>query len=145
MPEPRTHASAVYTISVTALWGALALVRLLSHEMWRDELQAWMIARGSETPAQLISNLRYEGHPGLWPFCLFLVSRFTDSPVGMQMLNLAVGTLTVAILVRWAPFPRWVTASIAFGYYFAYEYRNAQPELQPRHVRGRGVLCVVGK
>lgn len=137
MSEPRPHSSVTYTSCVTAIWIALGLVRLLTHEMWRDELQAWMIARGSETPLQLVSNLRYEGHPGLWPFCLFLVSRFTDSPVGMQLLNLAVGAAAVAILVRWAPFPRWVTASIAFGYYLAYEYGTLSRSYS------LGVLCLV--
>jgi len=137
MSEQRPQASVAYTSVVTAIWAGLGLVRLLTHEMWRDELQAWMIARGSDTPLQLISNLRYEGHPGLWPFCLFLVSRFTDSPVGMQLLNLAVGAATVAILVRWAPFPRWVTASIAFGYYLAYEYGTLSRSYS------LGVLCLV--
>ena len=122
MPEPRSRASGAYTLSVVGIWIALAVVRLLSHEMWRDELQAWMIARSSQTPLELISNLRYEGHPGLWPFFLFLVSRLTDSPVGMQMLNLATGAATVGILVRYAPFSRWVTLCLAFGYYLAYQY-----------------------
>jgi hypothetical protein len=109
-------------MAVLALWVALAAMRLVAHEMWRDELQAWMIARNSATPLELISNLRYEGHPALWPFCLFLISRLTDSPVGMQIFNLAVGAASAWILLRWAPFPRWITAAIAFGYLVAFEY-----------------------
>jgi hypothetical protein len=109
-------------VLLTALWTALGLVRLLTHEMWRDELQAWMIARGSDTPLQLISNMRYEGHPSLWAFSLFVVSCVTDSPIGMQLLNLAIGSATAFILFVFAPFPRWVTVSIAFGYFVAYEY-----------------------
>lgn len=120
MPSRRPQVT--YTTAVLALWVALALMRLLAHEMWRDELQAWMIARSSATPLELISNLRYEGHPGLWPFCLFLISRMTDSPVGMQMFNLAVGATSAWIVLRWAPFPRWMATSLAFGYFIAYEY-----------------------
>jgi hypothetical protein len=109
-------------MAALGLWVVLGLMRLLAHEMWRDELQAWMIARNSATPLELISNLRYEGHPGLWPFCLFLISRVTDSPVGMQVFNLAVGAGSAWILLRWAPFPRWMTLSLAFGYFVAFEY-----------------------
>jgi hypothetical protein len=109
-------------MAALGLWVVLGLLRVLAHEMWRDELQAWMIARNSATPLELISNLRYEGHPGLWPLCLFLISWVTDSPVGMQVFNLAIGAASAWILLRWAPFSRWMTASLAFGYFVAYEY-----------------------
>lgn len=137
MPIRRPHASVTYTSVVLALWVALAVLRLLTHEMWRDELQAWMIARNSATPFELINNLRYEGHPGLWPFCLYVVSRLTASPVGMQVFNLVVGTVSAGILIRWAPFSRWITASIAFGYFIAYEYGTLSRSYS------LGVLCVV--
>jgi hypothetical protein len=130
-------ASSRYAFALTAVWAALGLLRLMTHEMWRDELQAWMIARGSETPLHLISNLRYEGHPGLWAFCLFLVSRITHSPVGMQLLNLAVGSAAAFVLFRFAPFRRWVIVSIAFGYFFAYEYGTLSRSYS------LGVLCIV--
>ena len=125
-----------HAASLTAVWAAVGLLRLMTHEMWRDELQAWMIARGSDTPLQLISNLRYEGHPGLWAFCLFLVTRVTHSPVGMQLLNLAVGSATAFVLFRFAPFSRWVTVAIAFGYFVAYEYGTLSRSY------GLGVLCI---
>jgi hypothetical protein len=123
-------------LGLTAVWALLGLLRLMTHEMWRDELQAWTIARASETPLQLISNLRYEGHPGLWALCLFLVSRITDSPVGMQLFNLAVGSATAFLLFRFAPFRWWVTVSIAFGYFVAYEYGTLSRSY------GLGMLCI---
>jgi len=49
-----------------AVGGVFALLLgagLANHEMWRDELQAWMLARVSATPATLLAKLRYEGHP----------------------------------------------------------------------------------
>ena len=122
MGERTNGPSTQYVLWFTLVWAALALVRLLNHEMWRDELQAWMIARGSNSVIQLISNLRYEGHPGLWPLCLFIVSRFSSSPVAMQLLNLVIGTATAYVLIRFAPFPRWLSVMLALGYYVAYEY-----------------------
>jgi hypothetical protein len=56
----------------------------------------------------------------------------------MQLLNLGIGSAAVFILLRFAPFPRWVTASIAFGYFVAYEYGTLSRSY------GLGVLFIVG-
>lgn len=48
-----------------AAYVVLAAANIITHEMWRDELQAWMIADNSRTLAELFSNLRYETHPPL--------------------------------------------------------------------------------
>lgn len=45
---------------------AIDVVRTLRHAIWRDELQIFMIAASSATPAQLFYNLKYEPHPALW-------------------------------------------------------------------------------
>ena len=52
-----------FALLVTAVFGAAALFALTQHEMWRDELQAWLLARDSATPLDLMRNLKYEGHP----------------------------------------------------------------------------------
>jgi len=39
-------------------------IRLFRHVMWRDELQAFMVAAASNTPLDLFAKLKYEGHPG---------------------------------------------------------------------------------
>jgi hypothetical protein len=41
-------------------------IRLFRHAMWRDELQAFMLAKASRTPLEPFAKLQYEGHPGLW-------------------------------------------------------------------------------
>src|SRR5689334_1095494 len=71
---------------VTALFFLVNLPRLLSHGMWRDELQAWLIARDSASVGDLFFNLRYEGHPGLWHILLWLLSRLTTNPLAMAIL-----------------------------------------------------------
>ena len=54
---------------------------LFRHAMWRDELQAFMVAAASNTPLDLFAKLKYEGHPGLWHLLLWVVTRFTTDPV----------------------------------------------------------------
>ncbi|NTW51188.1 MAG: hypothetical protein HGB22_01165, partial [Chlorobiaceae bacterium] len=92
------------------------------HEMWRDELQAWLLARDSADLHELFRNLKYEGHPGLWHLLLMPLTRLSGSPVSMQVLHLGIATMSVYVLARYAPFSRLQRALLAFGYYPFYEY-----------------------
>jgi hypothetical protein len=40
------------------------------HELWRDEVQAWLLARDSSSAIDLLSRQRNEGHPALWQLLL---------------------------------------------------------------------------
>ncbi|HSJ07814.1 MAG TPA: hypothetical protein VK936_14005 [Longimicrobiales bacterium] len=95
---------------------------IAQHEMWRDEWQAWMIARDSFSLPQLLAGLRHEGHPPTWHVLLFALSRFTRSPLAMQALHVALAATSIYLLARFAPLPRLQTGLLAFGYFLAYEY-----------------------
>jgi hypothetical protein len=43
----------------------IAVVKLFFHELWKDEWQAWLMARDMPWDT-LIQSLYYEGHPALW-------------------------------------------------------------------------------
>lgn len=120
---PRAEAGARelrFAAVVTGVFVLVVGVVLARHEMWRDELQAWMLARDSASLAELWRNTRYEGHAPLWFVLLFGVSRLTRNPVAMQVLH-GVLAAAVAFLIAWrAPFSRAWRALIPFGYYFAY-------------------------
>ena len=51
---------------ITGFYFLLSIIGILNHEMWRDELQAWMVAIDAHSIAQLFQNVKYEGHPALW-------------------------------------------------------------------------------
>ncbi|HWR01369.1 MAG TPA: hypothetical protein VN371_05850 [Chlorobaculum sp.] len=95
---------------------------LFHHVMWRDEVQAWLLARDSADVYELFRNLKYEGHPGLWHLLLMPLTRFWPSPVAMQVLHLGIATMAVYVLARYAPFKRLQRALLAFGYFPFYEY-----------------------
>lgn len=101
---------------------AVAAIGLAHHEMWGDELQAWMLARDSRSIPDLLHNMRDEGHPAAWHVLLFLLSRFTRDPAAMQILHLVLATATIFVIVRWAPFTVLQKTLLAFGYFFIYEY-----------------------
>lgn len=107
---------------LTATFCLAGLAVLLHHELSLDELQAWVIARESATLGELHFNLRYGGHPSLWPLALYLLAGFTADPLAMQLLHLGIATAAIYVLARWAPFPTWQKALLTFGYFPFYEY-----------------------
>ena len=111
-----------YALGLTFLFLAVGAFTASHHEMWRDEIQAWLLARDSTSVFNLFANLKYEGHPGLWHLCLMPLSRITHSPVIMQMLHLLITGVTVYLFVRYAPFNWFQKLLFCFGYLVLYEY-----------------------
>ena len=106
---------------------ALAVTAFLAgvtrhHELWRDEMQGWLLARDSATPLQLLHNMRYEGHPGLWHLLLWPLAQLSPDPVLMQGLHVALAGLSVLLVFRCAPFSWGVKLLLVLGYFFAYEW-----------------------
>ena len=96
-----------YAIFISSIFLLSGAILAWNHEMWRDEIQAWLIARDCKTPIELIKVLKnYEGHPGLWHFGLFLLKFITYSPTIMQPYHLMVATITVYLFCRFSPFTR---------------------------------------
>jgi len=100
----------------------LGVVGLRHHEMWRDELYPWLVARDSPSIRDLFRITQYDSHFRLWHLALWLVTRFTHNCKAMQWLHLILATLAVWLLVRFSPFTRWQKALFCFGYFPFYEY-----------------------
>jgi hypothetical protein len=111
-----------FVAAVVVVHAALALFAMLHHEMWRDELHSWLVARDSATPWAVVHNHRYDGHPPLWYLVLWVLTRVTWSPIAMQVLHIAIASANVFIVARFSPFPRVMRALFALGYFITYEY-----------------------
>ena len=111
-----------YALGLTFLFLSVGAFTASHHEMWRDEIQAWLLARDSTSVFNLFANLKYEGHPGLWHLCLMPLSRITHSPIIMQMFHLLITGVTVYLFVRYAPFNWFQKLLFCFGYLVLYEY-----------------------
>ncbi|MBF0321264.1 MAG: hypothetical protein HQL01_15855, partial [Nitrospirae bacterium] len=101
---------------------ALGIFNIMHHEMWRDELEAWMMARDASTIAELFNNIRYQGHPALWFLSLYALARITPDPLIMQCFHLALAVGVVYVVLRYAPFTKFQRVLFIFGYYPFYEY-----------------------
>ncbi len=107
---------------LTVVYASLVALTMTFHEVWRDETQAWMLSRDSSSLSQLFFNRRYEGHPLLWHFLLFLLSRATGSAAAMQALQLGICSASVYLIARFAPLSWTDKALLTGGYFFLFEY-----------------------
>ncbi len=104
------------------VYAALVVWGVVHHAMWRDEIQAWLIARDSADLPALLNNLRYEGHPALWYLVIWPLTRLGSDPALMQIPNVAFSIAAVALVLRWAPFNRWELTLFPFGYFVFFDY-----------------------
>ena len=123
--------------ALTAAYALVLAFTLFHHELWRDELQAWMFARDSAHPLELFRNMAYEGSPSLWHLLLMPVTRLTSSPAGMQILHLAIAAAAIFVVAKYAPFHPLQKVLFAFGYFPLYEYGVLSRNY------GLGLLCIV--
>ena len=112
----------VFAAVLTALFLALGAWGIIHHEMWRDELHAWLLARDSSNLWSIFQVTRYEAHFPLWRVILYPITKFTHNPVSMQFLGLLVAAGNIWIVARFGPFPRLEKFLFSFGYFSFYEY-----------------------
>src|SRR5258707_995285 len=104
-------------VSVTAsttrspiIWAVFIFYIILSwyvighHEMWGDEIHAWNISKGSQSLAELLRNVRYEGHPPLWHIIIWAVSKFTHNLEFVQAVHWLIAIITVFLVLFYSPF-----------------------------------------
>jgi hypothetical protein len=119
---PRTAPDAALRLALLAVYVALIFYGGIHHAMWRDEAQAWLIARDADGIGGVFANLRYDGHPALWHILLFVLTRFGDDPNLMLALNFVIMATMAALVVWFMPLRIWERILFPFGYYMLFEY-----------------------
>lgn len=107
---------------IIGLFAVLGIIGILNHEMWRDEMQAWLLAKDSGSLLGLIRNSRYEGHPLLWHICLYGLAKITHDPRIMQGFHLLLAICSVALIVKTSVFSLLQKGLLSFSYFLFYEY-----------------------
>ncbi|MEH1847973.1 MAG: hypothetical protein V7L25_24085 [Nostoc sp.] len=107
---------------IIIIFSVLGLIGILNHSMWRDELNPWLIVRDSESFGDLITNIRYEGHPVLWYFSLAILRKIVDNPIIIQIFHWAITVVSVAIFCLYSPFNYQQKFLFSFGFFPFYEY-----------------------
>jgi hypothetical protein len=114
--------SFAFAFAIVFAYLPVAVFAIAHHEMWRDELHCWLVARDSATPWAVVHNRAYDGQPPLWYLLLWVVEKTTRDPRAMQVVHVAIAAAVVWVFADRAPFPRAVRALFPFGYFLAYEY-----------------------
>jgi hypothetical protein len=112
----------VFAAIVLCAYVPVALFAIGYHEMWRDELHCWLVARDAATPWAVVQGRAYDGQPPLWYLLLWLLQRVTSDPRAMQAMHVVIACAVVWVFAAYAPLPRWMRALFPFGYFLAYEY-----------------------
>ncbi len=111
-----------YYLLLILVFFLLGLLGILNHAMWRDELNGWLIARDSYSLADFLHNIKYEGHPVIWYFCLAFLNQLTSNPVAMQIFHLLIATGYISLFVIFSPLTKLQKTLFVFGYLPFYEY-----------------------
>ncbi|KAA2243626.1 hypothetical protein F0L74_14175 [Chitinophaga agrisoli] len=111
-----------------ALWIAFIAYTLLfacamfHHEMWGDEYHSWNIAKSSSSLGELMTNIRYEGHPPAWYLILWTISKFSHQLVWVQTIHLLIAVAAVFVLLFFSTIPVFTRVWFPFSYYLLFEF-----------------------
>jgi hypothetical protein len=111
-----------FPLALTLIFLLLGYIGIVHHEMWRDELEAWMIARDNNSLAGVAAAIKYEGHPILWYLGLYAITRFTHDPFAMQVYHVLIASAVIWVFAAFSPFTKLQKTLFAFGFYPFYEY-----------------------
>ncbi len=101
---------------------ALSLYIAPYHEVWADEVQAFLIARDASV-ADIISSVPHqEGQPSLWHLVLKGLIFVFGENLNITYVSIFIMSLTVGIFLFLYNVPLLYKILIPFGHYFLYQY-----------------------
>lgn len=109
------------SIVLFSLYACLSLFMLSRHEMWRDEVEAYLMIQNLPI-GDWRSYLRHSGHPGLFYFLLMPVRYFDSDLISLKVFNYLICLFTVYFLVFKTKIPRGYLVLLLFGSYMAYRF-----------------------
>jgi len=103
-------------------WAAAGWVKLGYHELWKDEWQAWLMARDMGW-WELLRALYYEGHPALW----YLFLKFWTLPGwsevwAIQSAHFLLAGVAGGLFWYFTRLSWWLSALLWLGYFPFFEY-----------------------
>lgn len=119
--DPDDRSSRAVVVAVWAVWTVVAAVAMFSHEPWRDELQAWALAKSAATPLDVLPAIRGEGHPPGWYLLLWPATRVFPSAFGLQVMALVAASTATWLTLRHLPLTIGVRALVVFTYFPMFE------------------------
>jgi hypothetical protein len=104
-----------------AVFVALTSILATHHEPWRDEADAWVMARDASV-GEILHYGGYSGTPGLWYFIQMPFAKTGAGYATQRYLHLVIAWVAAGLLLFCAPFPLGLRLALVFGYFLSFEY-----------------------
>ncbi len=98
-----------------SLWIIYTLITLslcMAHEPWRDELQAFLIARDLDF-SDIFHQMRYEGHFALWSVALRIFIKSGADVWILPVVSWLSGIAAAGLLIRFSPFSFYTKIAVS--------------------------------
>lgn len=99
----------------------ILIIAVVFHEKWRDEAQAWLLARDLNF-IDLLKQMSYEGHPPLWHIILMPFAKLGFPYITESVISCAIMSGTAWLLLRNAPFKKSTQIILLLTSPFIYLY-----------------------
>lgn len=111
-----------WNIIITIIYAIITfVVTVVFHEKWRDEAQAWLIARDIDIIG-IIKQMSYEGHPPLWYLILAPFAKMGFPYITESIISWGIMVFTSWLLLKKSPFKKGIQILILLSEPFIYLY-----------------------
>ena len=121
MNQQKEYATHWWQFGALLVYAGLTVSAAVFHEPWRDEAQAWLLARDLPL-GDLLNHMHYEGSPGLWHLLIYPFAASGLPVYWMHVVHLCIAISIAALILFKAPFSFWFKLSLAFSYFLFWEY-----------------------
>lgn len=111
----------LYLVMVMIAYAIIGAIIVCFHEPFRDEAQAWLIARDTNI-IEMFSLAKYEGSPMLWHCLVNILTTLGLPYISINIMHLLLNLITVYLLNKYAPFNKYIKLGITFSHMLAYQY-----------------------
>ena len=104
------------------VFAILSAIGIIHHEMWRDEVNTWLIVRDNNSLRDIVAAVNYQGHPLIWPMLLTAAKSIWNDLAVIKIVHWIIGTLGIGIFLKYSPFKQFQKVLFIFGYLPLYQY-----------------------
>lgn len=106
---------------VMLCYSVITFIILLFHESWRDEAQAWLIAKNLNI-IDIFRQMKYEGHPVIWYLILVPFAKIGLPYITVKIVSWLICNITVWLILKKAPFNIFIKILFIFSLPMIYLY-----------------------
>ncbi len=111
----------VFLFGFFFIYVVLGLTLLYYHEPWRDEAQAWLIARDLSF-LRILSQMGYEGTPAFWHVLIMPFAKLGFPYKSMHVLHFFIAIVIIYFWLYKSPFPLYIKLLYIFSYSMLFDY-----------------------